>query len=326
MSQQDTEHQGPAATPRPSAGTDPARRGGWGAADIPDQSGRIAVITGANTGIGLEAARFLAGAGAHVVLAGRNPDKTRAAAAGLTAGLPAARVSTLALDLASLESVRAAAAQLRAAYPRLDLLINNAGVMMPPRSHTADGFELQFGTNHLGHYALTGLVLPSLLAVPGSRVVTISSNGHKVGRIDFDDLQWERRRYRKMRSYAQSKLANLLFTYELQRRLTAAGAPTVAVAAHPGTANTELVRHLSVLSRLGSRIAPHHDARAGALPTVRAATDPAAAGGDYYGPSGIGEFAGPPKRVRSSSRSHDSAAGQRLWRESERLTGVSYPV
>jgi NAD(P)-dependent dehydrogenase (short-subunit alcohol dehydrogenase family) len=259
------------------------------------------------------------------VLAGRNPDKTRAAAAGITAGLPEAQVSTLTLDLASLESVRSAAQQIRSAYPRLDLLINNAGVMMPPFSQTKDGFELQFGTNHLGHFALTGLVLPSLLEVPGSRVVTISSNGHKVGRIHFDDLQWERR-YRKMSAYAQSKLANLLFTYELQRRLAAAGALTIAVAAHPGTANTELVRHLSLFSQIGSRIAPHHDSRGGALPTVRAATDLAASGGDYYGPAGIGEFAGPPKRVRSSSRSHDTAAGQRLWQVSERLTSVSYPV
>jgi NAD(P)-dependent dehydrogenase (short-subunit alcohol dehydrogenase family) len=329
MSQQDTGQQGPAATSRPEPGTAARARAGsparWGAADIPGQAGRIALITGANTGIGFEAARFLAGAGARVVLAGRNPDKTRAAAEGLTAALPEAQVSTLTLDLASLDSVRATAEQIRSAYPRLDLLINNAGVMMPPYSQTRDGFELQFGTNHLGPFALTGLVLPSLLQVPGSRVVTISSNGHKVGRIHFDDLQSERR-YRKMNAYAQSKLANLLFTYELQRRLAAAGAPTIAVAAHPGTATTELTRHLSLFSQVGSRIAPHHDARGGALPTVRAATDPAAAGGDYYGPSGIGEFAGPPKRVRSSSQSYDSAAGQRLWQESERLTGVTYPV
>ncbi|HEU5421005.1 MAG TPA: oxidoreductase [Streptosporangiaceae bacterium] len=329
MSQQDSERQGPAPASRPQASSAPARPAGssarWGIADIPDQTGRTAVVTGANTGIGLEAARFLAGAGAHVVLAGRNPDKTRAAAAGITEGLPQAQVSTLTLDLAALESVRAAAVQIRKAHPRLDLLINNAGVMMPPYGQTTDGFELQFGTNHLGHFALTGLVLPSLLEVPGSRVVTISSNGHKVGRIHFDDLQWERH-YRKMSAYAQSKLANLLFTYELQRRLAAAGAPTIAVAAHPGTASTELTRHMSLFSQVGARIGPHHDARGGALPTVRAATDPAASGGSYYGPAGIGEFAGPPRLVRSSSRSRDTATGQRLWRESERLTGVTFPV
>jgi NAD(P)-dependent dehydrogenase (short-subunit alcohol dehydrogenase family) len=197
--------------------------------------------------------------------------------------------------------------------------------MMPPLGRTQDGFELQFGTNHLGHFALTGLVLPSLLEVPGSRVVTVSSNGHKVGRIHFDDLQWEHR-YRRMSAYAQSKLANLLFSYELQRRLAAAGAPTVALAAHPGTADTALTRHLSVFSQAGARITPHHDARGGALPTVRAATDQAAAGGDYYGPAGLGEFAGPPQRTRSSTRSHDTAIQARLWQVSEQLTGVTFPV
>ena len=195
--------------------------------------------------------------------------------------------------------------------------------MMPPLGRTTDGFELQFGTNHLGHFALTGLVLPSLLGVPGSRVVTVSSNGHKVGRIRFDDLQWEHG-YRRMGAYAQSKLANLLFTYELQRRLAAAAAPTIAVAAHPGTSDTALVRHLPAFAQLGSRLAPNQGAAMGALPTLRAATDPAVAGGDYYGPAGLGEFAGPPRLVRSSSRSHDEAAQRRLWSVSEELTGVTF--
>ena len=295
----------------------------WGASDIPDQHGRTAVITGANSGIGLEAARYLAARGAHVVLACRDEGRAAAAAAAIAAGVPGAEAETLALDLSSLESVRSAAAEIRSRYPRLDLLVNNAGVMMPPLGRTTDGFELQFGTNHLGHFALTGLVLPSLLGVPGSRVVTVSSNGHKVGRIRFDDLQWEHG-YRRMGAYAQSKLANLLFTYELQRRLAAAAAPTIAVAAHPGTSDTALVRHLPAFAQLGSRLAPNQGAAMGALPTLRAATDPAVAGGDYYGPAGLGEFAGPPRLVRSSSRSHDEAAQRRLWAVSEELTGVTF--
>ena len=295
----------------------------WGASDIPDQHGRTVIITGANSGIGLEAARYLAARGAHVVLACRDEGRAAAAAAAIAAGVPGAEAETLALDLSSLESVRSAAAEIRSRYPRLDLLVNNAGVMMPPLGRTTDGFELQFGTNHLGHFALTGLVLPSLLGVPGSRVVTVSSNGHKVGRIRFDDLQWEHG-YRRMGAYAQSKLANLLFTYELQRRLAAAAAPTIAVAAHPGTSDTALVRHLPAFAQLGSRLAPNQGAAMGALPTLRAATDPAVAGGDYYGPAGLGEFAGPPRLVRSSSRSHDEAAQRRLWSVSEELTGVTF--
>jgi NAD(P)-dependent dehydrogenase (short-subunit alcohol dehydrogenase family) len=310
-----------------AASPSPGRRGtgGWGISDIPDQTGRIAVITGANSGIGYQAARYLADRGATVVLAARDPARTKAAHDQLLSQVPEARLDTVALDLASLDSVRQAAIEIRARYPRLDLLINNAGVMMSPHGQTADGFELQFGTNHLGHFALTGLVLPSLLDVDGSRVVTISSNGHKMGRIHFTDLQSERR-YNRVTAYAQSKLANLMFTYELQRRLTQAHASTIAVAAHPGTSDTNLVRHLPGWMQAGSRLVPNQDAGAGALPTVRAATDPEARGGDYYGPSGFGEMTGSPVRVRSSARSHDAAAARQLWAISEQLTGVSYPV
>ncbi|MGO8887333.1 MAG: oxidoreductase [Streptosporangiaceae bacterium] len=336
-----------------------AQRGQWSAADVGDQSGRIAVVTGANSGIGLEAARVLAAYGATVVLACRDVGRAEAAAdsiraalngapahaaspaataaAGDSAGGASARgqagaVQTVALNLASLASVQDAAAQITERFPRLDLLINNAGVMMPPYRETEDGFELQFGTNHLGHFALTGLVLPSLLQVPGSRVVTVSSNGHKAGRIHFDDLNY-RRRYRRMGAYGQSKLANLMFTFELQRRLAAATAPTIAVAAHPGTARTELTRFMPSwteplmdprLGRVNSWFL--QDADMGALPTLRAATDPAAIGGDYYGPSGVFELTGAPKRVRSNARSHDEAVARRLWAESQALTGVSYPV
>jgi NAD(P)-dependent dehydrogenase (short-subunit alcohol dehydrogenase family) len=307
-----------------------ATRAPWTAADVPDLHGRTAVITGANTGIGFEAAKVLAERGAAVVLACRDLAKAADAAARIGAATPQARVSTLELDLASLASVRVAADRLRASHPRLDLLVNNAGLMMPPYGRTADGFELQLGTNHLGHFALTGLVLDLLLAVPGSRVVTVSSSGHRRGTLDFDDLQSERR-YHRMTAYGQSKLANLMFTYELQRRLAAAGAPTIAVAAHPGGARTELARH----SPIWIRAAVHpvlkpalswllQDARSGALPTLRAAVDPEVRGGEYYGPDGRGEFTGFPIRVDSSARSHDTDAQRRLWAESERLTGVTY--
>jgi NAD(P)-dependent dehydrogenase (short-subunit alcohol dehydrogenase family) len=296
----------------------------WGAADVGDQVGRTAVITGANSGIGFEAARVLAEHGARVVLACRDLDGAKAAAGRITAAAPGAAVETLHLDLASLASVRQAAEEVRSGYSGIDLLINNAGVMVPPYRRTEDGFELQFGTNHLGHFALTGLVLDRLLAAgSGSRVVTVSSNGHKMGRIRFDDLQSERG-YRRVAAYGQSKLANLLFTYELQRRLAAAGAPTIAVAAHPGTSRTELERHVSGWMRSVGRLVPRQDAQSGALPTLRAATDPRVAGGDYYGPDGRFEFTGRPVRVRSSTRSHDADVQRRLWEVSEKLTGVSY--
>jgi NAD(P)-dependent dehydrogenase (short-subunit alcohol dehydrogenase family) len=212
----------------------------WTAAGISDRTGRVAVITGANTGLGYETAMALAAHGARVVLAVRNLDKDKDAAARITAKSPHADVALQELDLTSLDSVRAAAEQLRSDHDRIDLLINNAGVMMTPKSTTKDGFELQFGTNHLGHFALTGLLLDRLLPVAGSRVVTVTSMGHRIGRIRFDDLQWEHR-YSRMGAYGQSKLANLLFTYELQRRLT--GTNIIAAAAHPGASRTELARN-----------------------------------------------------------------------------------
>lgn len=221
----------------------------WSAADVPDQSGRVVVVTGANTGIGYHTAAVFADRGAHVVLAVRNLEKGNAARARIMAARPGAHVTLQQLDLCSLDSVRAAADALRTAYPRIDVLINNAGVMWTPKQVTKDGFELQFGTNHLGHFALTGLVLDHMLPVPGSRVVTVSSQGHRIhAAIHFDDLQWERR-YNRVAAYGQAKLANLLFTYELQRRLGEAGKSTIAVAAHPGGSNTELTRNLPRLIR-----------------------------------------------------------------------------
>ncbi|MGH3723743.1 MAG: SDR family NAD(P)-dependent oxidoreductase [Mycobacterium sp.] len=301
----------------------------WTADDIPDQTGRVVVITGANTGLGLETASALAGVGARVVFAVRDLDKGAAAIAEIKKAAPEANVALQRLDLSSLTDITSAARQLSAEYPQIDLLINNAGVMYPPKSTTADGFELQFGTNHLGHFALTGLLLENLTAVRGSRVVTVSSNGHKFrAAIHFDDLQWDRS-YDRVGAYAQSKLANLLFTYELQRRLVAAGAETVALAAHPGFSNTELARHMTFLpesvTSAGMSILGQAADR-GALPTLRAAADPTALGGQYYGPSGIGEFRGYPKVVKSSKQSHDEALQQRLWSVSEELTGVRFPV
>jgi NAD(P)-dependent dehydrogenase (short-subunit alcohol dehydrogenase family) len=302
----------------------------WTAADVPDQQGRTAVVTGANTGIGFEAARVLAERGATVVLACRDLDKADAAAARITAAAPGAKVSTVRLDLASLASVREAAERVRASHERLDLLINNAGLMIPPYGQTEDGFELQFGTNHLGHFALTGLLLDRLLPVPGSRIVTVSSMGHRQGTINFDDLQ-SQNGYRRTAAYGQSKLANLMFTYDLQRRLAATGAQTIAVAAHPGGSRTELMRHTSAVMRvLASRRLRllnswvMQSAEMGALPTLRAAVDPAVRGGEYYGPGRAFEVTGFPVRVDSNKRSHDIDVQRRLWTVSEQLTGVTY--
>ncbi|MCV7369162.1 short-chain dehydrogenase [Mycolicibacterium duvalii] len=296
----------------------------WTTADIPDQTGRTAVITGANTGLGFETAKALAAHGAHVVLAVRDTAKGEAAAARMSGDVVVQK-----LDLTSLESIRAAADALKSRYDRIDLLINNAGVMTTPKSRTADGFELQFGTNHLGHFALTGLLLERLLDVPGARVVTVSSNGHKMGgAIHFDDLQGERS-YNRMRAYSQSKLANLMFTYELQRRLAPRG-KTIAVAAHPGTSTTELARNLPrPIERAFLAAAPTLFAQTpdhGALPTLRAATDPGVLGGQYYGPDGVAQQRGNPVVVASSNQSYDVALQQRLWTVSEELTKVTFPL
>jgi NAD(P)-dependent dehydrogenase (short-subunit alcohol dehydrogenase family) len=301
----------------------------WTTADIPDQSSRVAVVTGANTGLGFWTAAALADKGAHVVLAVRNVDKGKDAAAKITANNPNAVVNVQQLDLTSLDAIRDAAEELKAAHQRIDLLINNAGVMYTDKGATKDGFELQFGTNHLGHFALTGLLLDRLLPVEGSRVVTVSSIGHRIlAKIHFDDLQADRG-YNRVAAYGQSKLANLMFTYELQRRLKAKAALTQALAAHPGGSNTELTRNIPRLLKPAVEVVwplMSQSAEMGALPTLRAATDPAAQGGQYYGPDGIGEQRGHPKLVQSSKQSHDEAQQRRLWEVSEELTGVTYPV
>jgi NAD(P)-dependent dehydrogenase (short-subunit alcohol dehydrogenase family) len=297
----------------------------WTSQDVPGQRGRLAVITGANTGLGFETAQVLAARGASVVLAVRDIDKGKRAAARIGGTTPGADVIIQPLDLTSLDSIRAAADELRANHPRIDLLINNAGVMFTPKQTTRDGFELQFATNHLGHFALTGLLLEQMLLVPGSRVVTVSSLAHRVrARINFDDLQGERS-HSRVGAYSQSKLANLMFTYELQRRLSDAGT-TIAVAAHPGLAHTELTRNSPPIAALFYQRVLSQHAAMGALPILRAATDPDVRGGQYYGPGGILGARGYPTLVRSSKQSHDTAIQRRLWTASEQLTGVTFPA
>jgi NAD(P)-dependent dehydrogenase (short-subunit alcohol dehydrogenase family) len=289
----------------------------WSPTDIPDMTGRTVVVTGANSGIGRAAADALAAAGARVVLAVRDTTKGEAAAAAMPGNTEVRR-----LDLASLESIRAFAADWQG---ELSLLINNAGVMAPPLSRTADGFELQFGTNHLGHFALTNLLLEHVTG----RIVTVSSTAHRMGAIDFDDLNWERKPYRRWRAYGQSKLANLLFTAELQRRLDAAGSRMIATAAHPGYAATNLQFHsgsglMDRLSSVGNRIFAQ-DERGGALPALYAATADVA-GNSFVGPSGFMEQRGAPKLVGRSAAAKNADAAQRLWEVSEELTGVRFPL
>ncbi|MCH7708672.1 MAG: SDR family oxidoreductase [Myxococcales bacterium] len=304
---------------------------GWTAADLPDLSGRTYIVTGGNSGLGLETTRALARKGAHVVIACRNPAKADAALATIREQQADADVVSSSLDLASLASVRKFAEGFAGEHAALHGLLNNAGVMAIPRRTTDDGFEMQLGTNHLGHFALTGLLLEPLLATAGSRVVTVSSTAHRAGRIDFGNLQLERG-YGKWRSYGQSKLANLLFTFELQRRFAAGGRDTLAAAAHPGYAATNLQAVGPQMSESGlmekvmklmNRVAAQ-SAEFGALPTLYATAGPDVAGGDYYGPAGLFETRGHPTKVQSSRSSHNPEIARRLWEASERLTGVGF--
>ena len=304
----------------------------WSVVDIPSLAGRVAVVTGANTGLGLETARALATHGAAVVLAVRDVARGERAMDDIRAsrGLD---VTVQALDLASLRSIRDAAHAVRERHARIDLVVNNAGVMCPPRGTTEDGFELQLGVNHLGHFAFNGLLLDRLLPVEGSRVVTVSSVGHRVPvplALDGRDptRRHPTRQHHWVLAYARSKVANLLFTQELQRRLVAAGAATVALAAHPGWSSTELLRSSPLALRFAGRVArPLGQTPAqGARSILRAATDPEARGGDYYGPGGYTQLWGPPRLVRSSRQSHDRALASQLWEASESMTGVAFPV
>jgi NAD(P)-dependent dehydrogenase (short-subunit alcohol dehydrogenase family) len=301
----------------------------WTSDQIPDQSGRIAVVTGANSGLGLETARELARAGAHVVIACRNTEKGAAASSDIAATVPNADLDVASLDLASLASIRAFAERFRSEHEGLDLLVNNAGVMAPPRRETADGFELQLGTNHLGHFALTALLIGTMESREDPRVVTVSSGAHRMGRINFDDLQ-STGHYRRWRAYGQSKLANLLFAFELDRRLRGAGSPVRSLAAHPGYAATNLQTAAPpMLDRLVMKVSNlviAQSAAMGALPTLYAATQPEVEGGMFIGPDGIAEQRGHPKRVTASGAARDQEVARRLWAVSEELTGVPFEL
>ncbi len=303
----------------------------WTKNDIPDLTGKTAVVTGANSGIGFEAALGLAEKGARIVLACRNQAKATEAADAIRARAPEAATEILPLDLSSLDSIRDFADGLRRGHQKIDILCNNAGVMALPYRQTADGFEMQFGTNHLGHFALTGRLLDLVLAAPGARIVNVASQAHRFGRIRFHDLHWQQR-YGKWRAYGQSKVANLLFTLELQRRLTERGASAIAVACHPGYSATHLQavgpemegsRWMGRITDLGNRLLAQ-DAAMGALPTLYAATADDVAAGDYIGPDGFLEMAGHPKKVGRTRYARKTDVAEKLWQESERLTGVRY--
>lgn len=296
---------------------------GFTESDVPRQDGKTALVTGANTGIGFHTARVLALSGARVLLGCRSMEKATDAKARILADHPEADVDIVELDLGDLASVRAAAARIEQ-EPRLDLLINNAGLMMPPFFKTTDGFESQYGVNHLGTFALTGLLLDKLEQTPGSRVLNTSSNGHKAGKVDFENLNAEKK-YSAFAQYAMSKLANLLHTFELDRRLRAAGRQTVAVAVHPGGSDTDLGRHIPKLAMtfMMPVFRPFMNTAAqGAWPTLMAATAPDVSGGQYFGPSGFMEMAGPAKRVDSNALSKDEALAKKLWDVSVRDSGV----
>jgi NAD(P)-dependent dehydrogenase (short-subunit alcohol dehydrogenase family) len=304
--------------------------GKWTADDLPDQTGRTILITGANSGLGLRSAEALAAKGARVLLACRNAERAATALEAVKAKAtgPAPEVRTL--DLQSLASVRTCAAEVAAELESLDVLMNNAGIMAVPKATTADGFESQLGTNHLGHYALTGLLLPTLLAAPEPRVVTVSSNAHNLGRMDFSDLFFERRRYSRWRAYGQSKLANLLFTSELQRQAVEHRTALTAVAAHPGYAATNLTSGPAIgmafvrpVLAAADKIIGQPD-HMGALPQLYAATMPDVMADDYWGPDAFREQRGHPTRVDRTKHAQSATDARRLWERSEELTGVSY--
>jgi len=301
----------------------------WTTDDIPDLTGKVIIVTGSNSGLGFEEAKEFARKGAQTILACRSMDKAKAALAQMLAAVPNAPAEIMHLDLASQVSVHQFVSEFKKKYAKLDVLVNNAGIMMVPYSTTEDGFESQFGTNHLGHFALTGLLIDSLLNTSGSRVVNISSYAHRIGSMDFTNLMYEGGNgYSSTRAYGRSKLANLLFTYELQRRFEAIGADAIAVASHPGSSHTNLTSHIEnkwYSKLLNTLLEPMAQSAAmGALPTIRAAVDPNVKGGQYYGPDGFMEQRGYPVVVSSNRASHEATDARQLWQVSEQLTGVRY--
>lgn len=297
------------------------RNSKWDRSNVPDQAGKTVIITGANSGIGLETARMMAEKGAHVIMACRNIERSKPSHAIVNRESTTGNADLIRLDLSEFSSIRDFVSEVKERFPKIDILINNAGVMAPPYGLTKDGFELQFGTNHLGHFLLTGLLLGNITGVAGSRIVTITSIAHINGTINFDDLKSEKR-YRRMEAYRQSKLANLIFAYELQRRLAAAGSETISVAVHPGVSSTALVVLPPLLERLKDALLMSPEK--GALPTMMGATEPSVRGGEYIGPDGFRQAFGFPAILQSNSLSHDPETARRLWDVSEELTGLKY--
>ena len=301
----------------------------WTVENMPDLKGKIIVVTGGNSGLGYESVKAFADKGAEVVLASRTNEKGEKAKNEIMESIPDGKIELMQLDLGDLDSVRSFVASFKKKYKKLDVLLNNAGIMMTPYFTTKDGFEGQFGTNHLGHFALTGLLMEVILNTPGSRVVNVSSGAHRNGDMDFSNLQFENGEgYKSMKAYGRSKLSNLLFTYELQRKLEAANKETISVAAHPGVAMTNLANHLQgkflfkVLTPLFKRMA--QDQAMGALPQIRASVDPKVKGSEYYGPDGKREWKGYPVVVPSNEASHSPEDAASLWEDSEKLTGVKF--
>jgi len=299
----------------------------WTTDKIPDLTGKVIIVTGANSGIGFEATKEFARKGAETILACRNINKAKKASDRIKKRIPDAKTVMMQLDLSSLKSVDRFAEEFKKNYSSLDVLLNNAGIMLVPYRTTSEGFESQVGVNHLGHFALTGLLYDLLARTPGARVVNVSSNGHRMGKMDFDNYIYkDGKGYSRLGAYSRSKLSNLLFTYELDRRFKTANIDAIAVAAHPGISNTNLIRqwYFKVLKPIV--FLTTQSAYMGALPSMRAATDPDVKGSDYYGPRGRGEQRGHPIKVESNGASHNKEDAISLWNLSEKLTGVSFPI
>lgn len=293
----------------------------WDSENISDQKEKVVIITGASSGLGFEAAKVLATKNATVIVAVRSEEKGNNALETIKEETPNADIQVMLVDLSDLESVKKFADNFKKKFDKLDLLINNAGVMNPPYTKTKDGFELQFGTNHLGHFALTGHLIELIKKTRNSRIVNVASTAHKIGKLNFDDLNWETRKYKKMQSYADSKLANLYFTKELQRRLDKESSDVIVASAHPGASSTGVARH-SLIFRILSLFV--QDSKMGSLPTLYAAVDPEIQGDDYIGPGGLGEFGGYPKKVEPAANATKDDVATRLWDVSEKMTGVKY--
>ena len=303
----------------------------WTIEHMPELTGKIIVVTGGNSGLGYESVKAFAMKGAEVVLASRSTEKGEEARNEILKAIPGGKIKVMELDLGDLDSVRSFATAFRKNYKKLDVLHNNAGIMMSPYFQTKDGFEGQFGINHLGHFALTGLLMDVVLKTPGARIVNVSSGAHKRGEMDFNNLQFENgREYTPMKAYGRSKLSNLLFTYELQRKLESAKNDTIAVAAHPGFAMTNLTRYLEgkliykILYPIFKRMS--QDQAMGALPQIRASVDTNVKAGEYYGPDGRNEMKGYPIVVQSNAASNNLLDAAKLWEESEKLTGVTFDI